>query len=260
MTNEITSRSTIGDVLEMSHTLGSTAHSWAILGEGNTSCRIDAESFYVKASGFQLRDIGEHEFARVRFGPILDVLYADAIHTDAQIADLLRASTFEHCSVMPSVETLLHAHLLQLTDINYVGHTHVASVNAMTCSARGWDILMSGGRIFPDEIVVCGIAPCCVPYVDPGLPLARALVQSVETYIETHTCVPKTIYLQNHGFIALGKTANEVISITAMADKVANIVAGTMAFAGPTFLSPASVARISNRPDEHYRRKVLGLG
>ena len=69
----------------------------------------------------------------------------------------------------------MHAFLLTLPGVEFVGHTHVTRINGLLCSARGWEALQAGRRMFPDEIVVCGVAPCCVPYVDPGIPLARAL-------------------------------------------------------------------------------------
>ena len=39
------------ELVEMSRYLGDPGKGYAILGEGNTSARIDGDSFYVKASG-----------------------------------------------------------------------------------------------------------------------------------------------------------------------------------------------------------------
>lgn len=41
--------------------------------------------------------------------------------------------------------------------------------------------------------------------------------------------------------------------------KAARIFLGAAAGAAPRFLAPAQVSRIAGRPDEHHRRKVLGL-
>jgi ribulose-5-phosphate 4-epimerase/fuculose-1-phosphate aldolase len=95
--------------------------------------------------------------------------------------------------------------------------------------------------------------------VDPGLPLARTLRRQVVAYLDEQGTPPKTIYLRNHGFIALGGTAQEVVQITQMADKAARILTAALACGHPTFLTPDNVARIQSRPDEHYRRKALGL-
>ena len=70
---------------------------------------------------------------------------------------------------------------------------------------------------------------------------------------------PKTIYMQNHGFTALAKTAQEVENIHLMADKAAQIMLGAFACGGPAFLTPENVGRIFSRPDEHYRQRALGI-
>ena len=110
-------------------------------------------------------------------------------------------------------------------------------------------------RAFPDEIVHCGPAPAYVPYTDPGLPLALAVRDSIDQYIEDYRELPKVILMQNHGLIALGATALEVENVTAMYVKTARVLLGTYALGGPNFLSSDAVARIHTRPDEEYRRK-----
>jgi rhamnose utilization protein RhaD (predicted bifunctional aldolase and dehydrogenase) len=150
----------------------------------------------------------------------------------------------------------LHAICLKLPDINFVGHTHPTAINMITCSTL-FDPAVSG-RLFPDEVVVCGPNPVMVPYIDPGLPLAREIQQRIRIYVETNGEVPKTIYMQNHGFIALAATAQQVENITAMAVKAARILAGTYALGGPQFMTSEAVERIHTRPDEHYRQKIIG--
>ena len=199
------------------------------------------------------------QVSEVRLAPVLDALNDTREYTDSETKDLLLGSCVGGQGRMPSVETLLHAYLLTLPGVAYVGHTHVTSINGLLCSQEGWDAVQSGGRLFPDEIVVCGVAPCGVPYVDPGLPLARALRDQVIAYVEEYDAAPKTIYLRNHGFIALGKSAQEVRNITMMADKAARILLGALAAGTPTYLTPENVKRIHTRPDEHYRQKALGI-
>ena len=71
---------------------------------------------------------------------------------------------------------------------------------------------------------------------------------------------PKVVYLANHGLIALGESALEVVQITSMADKAARILLAALAAGTPRFLSAADVARIDSRPDEAYRRAVSAAG
>jgi rhamnose utilization protein RhaD (predicted bifunctional aldolase and dehydrogenase) len=247
------------ELLHLSHQLGDPERKWAILGEGNTSTRLDAETFYVKASGSRLSNLAEAQVAPVRFAPVLAALESGQALDDAQVKDLLQSATLGTGGLLPSTETLMHAYLLTLPGIEFVGHTHVISINGLLCSARGWAFMQAGHRLFPDEIVVCGIAPCCVPYVDPGIPLAKTIRQRVLAYLDTYGVPPKTIYLQNHGFIALGKSAAEVENIHQMADKAALILTSALAIGEPTVLTPENVNRIYTWPAEHYRQKALGL-
>ena len=246
-------------LLTLSHQLGTEDRKWAILGEGNTSARRDAETFFVKASGSRLGSLAANQVATVQFTPILDALASDAMLTDADVQALLKAAALGPAGVMPSTETLMHAYLLTLPGVEFAGHTHVTSINGLNCSPRGWAFLSAGRRLFPDEIVVCGIAPCCVPYVDPGVPLARAVQQKVSVYLETYGVPPKTIYLQNHGFIALGKSASEVDAIHQMADKAALILTAALSLGEPAALTAAQADRIYTWPAEHFRQKALGL-
>jgi len=247
------------ELLGLSHDLGAPDRGWAILGEGNTSARIDQDTFLVKASGSQLSQLREDQLVAVHFAPLAAALASGETLDDAATRKLLTDSCVREGVKTPSVETLFHADLLSLPGVSFIGHTHVTSINSLLCSDNGWALMQQGGRLFPDEIVVCGIAPCCVPYTDPGLALARAIHDAVRKFSDDYGTPPKTIYLQNHGFIALGATAREVHSITMMADKAAQVLLGAIAAGSPRFLSDAAVSRIATRPDEHVRQRELGL-
>ena len=136
-----------------------------------------------------------------------------------------------------------------------MGHTHPTPVNALTCSAAFEAAV--GGRLFPDEIVVCGPAPVVVPYTDPGVPLARQARDLIRAYIDEYHEVPKVVLMQNHGLIGLGRTPQQVENVTAMAVKTARVLLGTYALGGPRFLTAEAVDRIHTRPDELYRRGML---
>ena len=60
---------------------------------------------------------------------------------------------------------------------------------------------------------------------------------------------PRLILLENHGIIALGKSADAVLACTYMADKAATIFAGAAAIGGPVFLPQEQIERIAGRPD-----------
>ena len=254
--NRIMPDSILSQLIAMSQNLGHPALDYAILGEGNTSARFDQNTFWVKASGVELRNIDESGFVRVNFQRVLDLLNHPNLD-DAEVKVGLEAANADPgVTKRPSVETVLHALILQLEGVNFVGHTHPTMVNAVLCSQ--WVEEAISGRLFPDEIVYCGPAPVYIPFTDPGLPLARAVSHGIGAHIATFQQPPKVILMQNHGFIALGKTPSEVENITSMYVKASRVLLGTYALGGPHFLTPEAVSRIHNRPDEIYRRKVWG--
>jgi rhamnose utilization protein RhaD (predicted bifunctional aldolase and dehydrogenase) len=246
--------SILDQLVAMSNHLGRPELDYVILGEGNTSARADADTFWVKASGHEMRTIGRDGFVHVSRERVLAILDVPSL-TDEHLKRMLSEARVEDVGGHPSVETVLHAIALGLDGVSFVGHTHPAAVNAVTCSAAFEAAV--GGRLFPDEIVVCGPAPVLVPYVDPGVPLARVVGERINSYLDEYGEVPRVILMQNHGLIALGHTPQQVENITAMAVKAAHILLGTYALGGPRFLSPKAVARIHTRPDELLRRIVI---
>jgi rhamnose utilization protein RhaD (predicted bifunctional aldolase and dehydrogenase) len=243
-------------LVTLSNNLGNPALDYVILGEGNTSASVDAESFWVKASGTELRTIDAGGFVRVRFDRLLSLLDMDDLSDGDVKAGMEAAKVDPSVTLRPSVEAVLHALALQLEGVKFVGHTHPAAINALTCSAA-FETAISG-RLFPDEVVICGPAPVVIPYTDPGVPLARKVREQINRYLDDYGEVPKVVLMQNHGLIALGRSAQQVENITAMAVKTARVLLGTYAFGGPHFLTEKHVARIHTRPDELYRRKQIG--
>jgi rhamnose utilization protein RhaD (predicted bifunctional aldolase and dehydrogenase) len=246
----------LSQLVALSRSLGEPAKDYVILGEGNTSARADEASFWVKSSGTELRTIGPEGFVRVAFDRVQAMLDGPDLG-DEQTRQALQAAKVDLAAPgHPSVETVLHALCLQLPGIHFVGHTHPAAINMITCS-QAFETAVDG-RLFPDETVVCGPATVVIPYTDPGLPLAREVQRRIAGYIDEYGETPKTIMMQNHGFIALGASPRQVENITAMAVKAARILVGTYTLGGPRFMTPQAVSRIHTRPDEHYRQRALG--
>ncbi len=244
-------------LVALSNNLGKPELDYAILGEGNTSARADAESFYVKVSGSELRSITAAGFVRCSLARVLRLLDMPDLDDAATKAGLAAAKMDPSDPGVPSIETLLHALCLNLPGVNWVGHTHPVAVNRLTCSVNFESAF--AGRLFPDEIVVCGIAPVLVPYTDPGIPLARMVHARIRDYLDRYGETPRVILIQNHGLIALGQTAQQVEDITRMEVKVARILLGAFAAGGPRFMTQHDVERIHTRPDELYRKQKLGI-
>src|SRR6202047_1461348 len=118
-------------LIELSREFGQAR--WAILGEGNTSGRIDQKVFAVKSSGSSLGTLTEIELTHCYFDSLLPVLDRENV-SEQEIEDCLWASRVNKTSLKPSVETFFHAHLLTLPGVNYVGYTHPIPVNQVLCS------------------------------------------------------------------------------------------------------------------------------
>lgn len=243
-------------VLELSHQLGREERGFAILGEGNTSTRLDDDFFAVKASGSSLANLAETDLSRCYFSRILPLLEG-AIPSDEATDAAMLVARADETQKKPSTEALFHAYLLSLPDVWFVGHTHPVVLNGVLCGARARDF--ARGRLFPDQIVCCGLEDVLVPYENPGVPLARAIRHGVEEWMARHGAAPRTILLENHGLIALGKTPAAVLSTTLMAEKAARIFLGASACGNPRFLSPEQAAYIAGWSAEHYRQRVLGV-
>jgi len=239
-------------LVRMSRNLGRPERDYVILGDGNTSARIDEATFWIKASGSQLHRIQLNEFVEVAIEPVLDMLKEDEL-SDSEIQRRLTEAKIDAAQPQPSLETTFHALALTIGNAKFVGHTHPIPLNAILCSVQAREAVQ--GHIFSEEILYGGPAPAFVPYADPGLPLAHEVRNAMEHYLDEYGEPPRVILLQNHGMIALGQTAAEVENITAMTVKAARILLGTYALGGPRFLSERDVQRIYSRPDEAYRRK-----
>lgn len=241
-------------LVKLSHELGREDRQLVILGEGNTSARIDEGTFWVKASGSQLGTITEAGFTQVKMDAILALVEREHMSQE-EVQAIWPEVMVDPQQKRPSVETFLHALCLSEGGANWVAHTHPISCNAILCSRLGAEPFMR--HLFPDGIVVCGRYPAVVPYVDPGFALAKAVRAELRRYQDTYGVAPKLLLMVNHGITALGQTMQEALNITLMADKWARILLGTYALGGPHYMPDEEAARIDNRLDEHYRRRQL---
>ena len=242
------------DLLSLSHEFGEKG--FVILGEGNTSCRVDEHTFFVKSSGSSLQTLTANQLTLCRFEQLLAMLDRDSASDDEVEACLLESRSHS-AAFKPSVETFFHAYLLALPGINFVGHTHPIQVNQILCS--GLDRTFSENRQCPDEIVCCGPVSLLIPYVDPGLALAKRIRDEVEEFQRTEGALPRVILLRNHGVITLGASAQAVRAAMLMTVKAAEIFIGAHVLGGLRHLPISEIERIEGRQDEEYRRKMLRI-
>ena len=239
----------IDTLVAMTRALGDPAKDYVIIGEGNTSMRIDDSAFAVKASGQQMRDISADGFVTLPLQPYLDWLD----QPDAPPPDLSQSG-----GLRPSIEASFHAMLLHECAVDFIGHTHPTAINQILCGKRAADF--AARRRFPDEVVLCGPVSLLVPYADPGLPLALVMRDCVRRFLDQEGEAPKVILLASHGLIALGDSADEILNITAMAVKSARIYCGALALGGAISLPEDEARHLYKRPDEIYRRQRFVAG
>jgi rhamnose utilization protein RhaD (predicted bifunctional aldolase and dehydrogenase) len=241
-------------LVELSREFGQAR--WTILGEGNTSGRIDEKVFAVKSSGSSLGTLTEIELTHCYFDALLPVLDRKGV-SEEEIEEILLNCRVRSTALKPSVETFFHAYLLTIPGVNYVGHTHPVPVNQILCSGLG--NLFAQERRFPDEVVCCGPVSLLVPYEDPGLALAVRIRRDLQNFERVHRKNPKVILLGNHGVITIGQTVDAVRVAMAMTVKAAEIFVGAHTLGGNISMPESEVNRIENRLDEEYRRKMLRL-
>ncbi len=241
----------------LARALGDESRQYVILGEGNVSARADDASFFIKASGASMTKATAQSLVQVDLARILTLVKAPQADDAATAASLQAAVVTSGTTLRPSVETGMHAILLAKTGKPWIAHTHPTVITGLLCSHNAEALV--AGALFPDQVVVCGEHPLLVPYIDPGVPLAAALAEGLDQHRDRYGLSPKAIYLQNHGFVAIGGTAAEALAITAMAVKAATVLTVALAAGGPSYLPTNEVARIASRSDEHYRQRMLGL-
>ena len=246
----------IQSLLTLSHQLGGERLRMAILGEGNTSVRLDEDTFAVKASGSNLATLKAEDVTSCAFDRLLPLLDKTSA-TDLEVDQALLAARLDSAAKKPSIEALFHAYLLTLPGVRCVGHVHAIAVNQILCSPRAREFAEQ--RACPDEIVMCGVESVFVPYAEPGLGLSQAIRREVVAFVKRTGRDPKVILLQNHVIIAVGSSPKAVLGSLLMAEKAAEIFVGAAALGGPVFLTSAQCERIAGRPDEHYRQKMLGM-
>jgi len=246
----------VDGLIRLARDLAREDRTLAILGEGNVGADAGDGTFWVKASGTRMAQATVASFVRVRRDKVLALLQhrGPGKTEDTAVMTGLRSCVVGSNKVQPSTETFLHALAQSEAGATWVGHTHPVGVLGLLCSRRGAKPFL--GAIFPDEVVYCGLVPAVVPYVNPGVDLAFAFRDALRTYRKRHGHPPRLVLLENHGIVALGETAGEVLNISLMAEKWARVLLGTLAAGGPRPLSLKQASHIDTWPAEHFRRRL----
>jgi rhamnulokinase len=180
-------------------------------GGGNSSVKADGV-LYIKPSGVSLGSLTADALMPLDMKPLLELLNADpgagsAAGSEAVMQVAMKARLHPMGERRPSVECLFHA----LIPRQFVLHTHPTIINAVCCARDGSRI---AEQLFRD-------AALWVDYVDPGLPLARAISEARRRFEHrTGRAAPDVMLLQNHGLIVAGDDAPGVADASEQAAAV----------------------------------------
>jgi rhamnose utilization protein RhaD (predicted bifunctional aldolase and dehydrogenase) len=172
---------------------------------GNASVKLGDGRMLIKASGCLMSEVEAGKgYVAVQADAIRNITdapdgwkRADRRARDAEVADLVNRAT-ESTGLRASIEVFLHAELDR-----FVLHTHAVAVTAI---AAGNTWKEDFHRIEPDAL--------CIPYFTPGIELGVALAGDVRAYRASRGRNPLVIFLENHGLIVAGDSADGVRSGT----------------------------------------------
>ena len=169
-------------------------------GGGNASVK-DGGVLWIKPSGVPLATLEAEDLVPLDRAPLLALLDGDpalAEHGDDPVMRVALEARLAHAGGRrPSVELLFHA----LMPERFILHTHPILINAVTCNRDGAAL---AGRLFGDRVL-------WVPYTDPGLPLAHAILDARRAYEARHgRPAPRITLMQNHGLIVAADAAAEI--------------------------------------------------
>jgi len=226
------------ELLELAHWAGNHPARLILGCEGAVAATLPGgASFAVSATRVKL--------ARLEAGSLVEFDLAKAralVALDDATPEQLAEAQTNPAAPAPSADALAFADLFAFEGVHFALHTQPIPINQVICSPRARQF--SDRRNLPNEILACGQASVLVPFMPPGLLLAKEIRRRIALWRDRYKTIPKLILIQNHGMIALGETVDEVQTITEMAVKYAEIFVGAAMMGGPEFLKPNYVTQI----------------
>ena len=169
-------------------------------GGGNTSAKAtittllgdEMEVIFVKGSGW---DLGDIEPAGL---PGLDLAYLRRLRaletlSDEEMVNQFRTHLLDASSPNPSIETLVHAFLPH----RFIDHTHADAIVTLTNQPESEQIIKEA---LGDKVGI-------LPFIMPGFPLAKAVIELVEQQPEMECLI-----LRNHGIFTFADDAKTAYS------------------------------------------------
>ena len=225
------------ELTELAHRLGNHPARLAIWNEGAVAATLPSGRMVDSAAGANLGRLDARSMVELDLPTIQGFLGKD----DVAAEDFAAALTDSE-SAIPTADVYTFADLFAFEGVRFAAHTQPISVNQLICSPRARQF--ADRRNLPHEIIACGQASVLVPFAPPGLPLAREVKRKIALWRDRFKIIPKLILIQNHGMITLGDTVEEILMLTEMTMKYAEIFLGAAMMGGPEFMKPNHVTQI----------------
>jgi len=188
-------------IIELSHEFGTGSY---VQGGGGNSSVKDGDTIWVKPSGTTLVGLKVEELLeldRGRIGRIYEMDTPEGVKEREDLVTRLLAEAKRNPDDerRPSVESPLHDSF----DARYVVHTHPQLVGGMVCAHQSAEV---AARLFPRHLYT--------PSVDPGYTVSMSLREEIARYRARAGVQPDAVFMENHGLVVAGDTADEVRSVS----------------------------------------------
>lgn len=244
------------ELVELTRSLGERDRDQAILAEGNTSYRLDADHLVVKTSGSNMRRASVDDFVVVDYAPLVEMLH-DPSASQADLTAALDAGEHAGRRVRASIETLVHVAVQAVAPATWVAHTHPTSVVGLLASVQAETIFTDA--VYSDEAVVLA-EPLFVPYAEPGLALGKLVHEGLQRRFDDAGELPRLVLLANHGIVAIAESSAGAEGICEMAVKSARVRQIALTAGGLQPVPSDSIAKFVLRGEVSERRQRLGRG
>ena len=188
---------------------------------GNISIRLD-DIVWIKPSGFAMEDLTADELSGLAWPSGKEI----------------------HGPHRPTSEYRMHLDIYSArADIQVIFHTH--SPWASGVISAGIDFR----PMFPEVVLDLG-QTITVPYITPGTPeLAAAVAQAAKEH--------ETIFLANHGIVALGKNLRQAYERCCIVEDAAKSLLAAKLVGQPQYLAAEEISRLRQAPAARYRDEIM---
>ena len=220
------------ELIQVANAFGSDEE-YSRAGGGNASVKLDGV-LYIKPSGVPLATLTADDLVPLKLDVLLEALASDEpVEGDPVRAAAAKAALPHPSGRRPSVEILFHA----LIPDALVLHSHPLVANALTCNAEAEAL---AAELLGDDAIV-------VPYIDPGVPLARGVAVAREAYAaRTGRPAPGITLLRNHGIIVSGDSAAEITERTQRLTGAIRAAIDATEAPAPAEVDAAGLTRVRN--------------